>query len=152
MADAASVCQQFLALVETKAKSPTRVGITPDTTSSRSTSLTIQAAFKLIERTAQSDQAILIPEESGTGKALVPLALREHSPRTAKPMVAINCTALTEMLLESELISHKKGAYTGAIAAMPGLFELADGGTLFIDEIGEMPGSMQAKRLCVLEK
>jgi transcriptional regulator with PAS, ATPase and Fis domain len=111
----------------------------------------MQELFRLIERAGPSDKAILIQGESGTGKELVARALHEHSTRADNPMVIINCAALPEPLLESELFGHEKGSFTGAIGAKPGLFEVADGGTLFIDEIGEMPGSLQAKMLRVLE-
>src|SRR5712691_10779221 len=114
-------------------------------------SLAMQEVFKLTAKAGPSDKAILIQGESGTGKELVARALHEHSSRAAKPLISINCTALTETLLESELFGHEKGAFTGAVATKPGLFELADGGTLFIDEIGEMPGVMQAKLLRVLQ-
>lgn len=107
--------------------------------------------FRLIERSGPTDKAILIQGESGTGKELVARALHRASGRCQKPMVVINCAALPETLLESELFGHEKGAFTGAISAKQGLFELADGGTLMIDEIGEMPGSVQAKLLRVLE-
>jgi DNA-binding NtrC family response regulator len=111
----------------------------------------MQEVFRLIERAGPSEKAILIQGESGTGKELVARALHQHSQRADKPMVVINCAALPETLLESELFGHEKGAFTGAAATKPGLFEVADGGTLFIDEIGEMPGSLQAKLLRVLE-
>ncbi len=111
----------------------------------------MQEVFKLIAKAGPSDKSILIQGESGTGKELVARALHDHSSRAGRPMISINCTALTETLLESELFGHEKGAFTGAVAAKPGLFELADGGTLFIDEIGEMPGVMQAKLLRVLQ-
>ncbi len=111
----------------------------------------MQEVCRLIAKAGPSDKAILIQGESGTGKELVARALHDHSSRASRPMVSINCTALTETLLESELFGHEKGAFTGAVAAKPGLFELADGGTLFIDEIGEMPGVMQAKLLRVLQ-
>jgi len=107
--------------------------------------------FRLIERAGPSDKAILIQGESGTGKELAARALHRHSPRADKPLVTINCAALPESLLESELFGHEKGSFTGAISAKEGLFEVADGGTLFIDEIGEMPGALQAKLLRVLE-
>lgn len=107
--------------------------------------------FRLIERSAPSGKPILIEGESGTGKELVARALHEASSRADKPLVVINCAALPEQLLESELFGHEKGAFTGAIASKPGLFEVADGGTLFIDEIGELATSLQPKLLRVLE-
>ena len=115
------------------------------------TSPAMQEVFRLIERAGPSDKAILIQGESGTGKELVARALHQASHRADKPLVVINCAALPESLLESELFGHEKGSFTGAINAKQGLFEVADGGTLFIDEIGEMPGSLQAKMLRVLE-
>lgn len=114
-------------------------------------SAAMQEVFRLIERAGPSDKAILIQGESGTGKELVARALHQHSDRRGRPMVTINCAALTETLLESELFGHEKGAFTGAVGTKEGLFEVADTGTLFIDEIGEMPGSLQAKLLRVLE-
>ncbi len=111
----------------------------------------MQEVFRLIERAGPSEKAILIQGESGTGKELVANSLHVHSSRCDKPLVVINCAALPETLLESELFGHEKGSFTGAIAAKPGLFEVADTGTLFIDEIGELPGSLQAKLLRVLE-
>jgi DNA-binding NtrC family response regulator len=111
----------------------------------------MQEVFRLIERAGRTDKSILIQGESGTGKELVARALQRASARADKPMVVINCAALPESLLESELFGHEKGSFTGAIAAKPGLFEVADGGTLFIDEIGELAGSLQAKLLRVLE-
>ncbi len=107
--------------------------------------------FRLIERSAPSDKPILIQGESGTGKELVARALHESSARADKPLVVINCAALPEQLLESELFGHEKGAFTGAVASKQGLFEVADGGTLFIDEIGELSPALQPKLLRVLE-
>ncbi|MBI3463444.1 MAG: sigma-54-dependent Fis family transcriptional regulator [Planctomycetes bacterium] len=107
--------------------------------------------FRLIERAGRSDKPILIQGESGTGKELVARAMHRASPRSERALVVINCAALPETLLESELFGYEKGAFTGAAAAKPGLFEVADRGTLFVDEIGELAGSLQAKLLRVLE-
>ncbi len=114
-------------------------------------SAAMEQVNRLIGRTANSDKPILIEGESGTGKELVARAIHQASSLADKPLVVINCAALPETLLESELFGHEKGAFTGAIAAKPGLFEIADGGTLFIDEFGELAGSLQAKLLRVLE-
>ena len=114
-------------------------------------SVAMQEVFRLIERTAASDKPVLIQGESGTGKELVSRAIHKASPLADKPLVVVNCAALPDQLLESELFGHEKGAFTGAVAAKPGLFEIADGGTLFIDEFGEMSGALQAKLLRVLE-
>jgi transcriptional regulator with PAS, ATPase and Fis domain len=111
----------------------------------------MQDIFRLLERAGPSEKAILIQGESGTGKELVARALHQQSRRSGQPMVVINCAALPEALLESELFGHERGSFTGAVNAKPGLFEVADGSTLFIDEIGELPGSLQAKLLRVLE-
>lgn len=107
--------------------------------------------FRLIERAGPTNKPILIQGESGTGKEHVARALHQASSVADKPMVVINCAALSEHLLESELFGHEKGSFTDAASAKEGLFEIADGGTLFIDEIGEMAGSLQAKMLRVLE-
>jgi DNA-binding NtrC family response regulator len=111
----------------------------------------MKEVFRLIERAGPTDKAILIQGESGTGKELVARALHQASHRADKPLVVINCAALPETLLESELFGHEKGSFTGAVSSKQGLFERADGGTLMIDEVGEMPGSLQAKLLRVLE-
>jgi len=111
----------------------------------------MKEVYRLIERTAPTHNPILIQGESGTGKELVAKALHRSSNLSEKPLVVINCAALPENLLESELFGHEKGSFTGAIAHKQGLFEIADGGTLFIDEIGELAGSLQAKLLRVLE-
>lgn len=111
----------------------------------------MQEIYRLIERTGPTDKPILIQGESGTGKELVAKALHRASHLSGKPLVVINCAALPESLLETELFGHEKGAFTGAVARKEGLFEVADGGTLFIDEIGELAGGLQAKLLRVLE-
>jgi DNA-binding NtrC family response regulator len=111
----------------------------------------IHEVLRLIRRAAPTDSTVLIQGESGTGKELVARALHQGSPRAERPRVVINCAALQESLLESELFGHEKGAFTSAVAAKPGLFELADRGTLFIDEIGEMAPALQAKLLRAIE-
>lgn len=107
--------------------------------------------FSLIPKIAQSSAAVLITGESGTGKELVARAIHNLSPRRANAFIAINCAAIPESLLESELFGYMKGAFTGAVSNKEGLFELADDGTLLLDEIGEMPLTLQAKILRVIE-
>ncbi len=111
----------------------------------------MQRVGQLIARVAPTNSAVLILGETGTGKELVARALHEQSLRASESLVAINCGALPEHLIESELFGHRKGSFTGADEHRVGLFEVADGGTLFLDEIGELPKSMQAKLLRVLE-
>ncbi len=112
----------------------------------------IKEVKEMISLVAPKDATVLITGPSGTGKEIVTRAIHALSPRSDKKLVAINCAAFPETLLESELFGHEKGAFTGAEKAKQGRFELADGGTLFLDEIGEMPPSMQVKLLRVLEE
>jgi DNA-binding NtrC family response regulator len=108
--------------------------------------------YKMVARVAPTMSTVLVVGESGTGKELVARAIHTHSPRAPQPFVAVNCTALTESLLESELFGHAKGAFTGAVATKRGLFEEAQGGTLFLDEIGDVGAKMQAQLLRVLQE
>ncbi|MCP4593704.1 MAG: sigma-54-dependent Fis family transcriptional regulator [bacterium] len=107
--------------------------------------------IRRVRKVARSKSTVLIVGETGTGKELIATAVHKLSPRAAKPFQVINCAALSETLLESELFGHVKGAFTGAIADKKGILEAADGGTLFLDEIGDMPMAMQAKLLRTLE-
>src|SRR6478752_196226 len=109
------------------------------------------AVFRLVETIAQTNSTVLITGESGTGKDMVARAVHFNSPRAGHPFVALNCGAVPETLLESELFGHMRGAFTGADANKKGLIEVAEGGTVFLDEIGEMNATMQVKLLRVLQ-
>jgi len=112
----------------------------------------IRTVYELIKKVAKSNASVLIQGETGTGKELIAKSIQVHSLRADKPYVAVNCAALHEQLLESELFGHEKGAFTGAYSRHIGKFEQADGGTLFLDEIGDMHPSTQAKILRVLQE
>ena len=111
----------------------------------------MRGVARMIEKVAPTSKPVLVQGESGTGKEVVAQSIQQASPFADKPFVTVNCAALPENLVESELFGHQKGAFTGATAEKPGLFEIADGGTLFIDEIGELPLALQPKLLRVLE-
>jgi two-component system NtrC family response regulator len=112
----------------------------------------MQEVYQLIEKVAPTPASVLITGESGTGKELVARAIHINSPREKEPFISVNCAALPETLLESELFGHERGAFTGATSMRKGRFELADNGTLFLDEIGDIPLSLQAKLLRVLQE
>jgi len=112
----------------------------------------IRKIYTLIEQVAPSSASVLITGQSGTGKELVARTIHKMSPRRDKPFIAINCSAIPDTLMESELFGHEKGAFTGAASRRQGCFELADTGTLLLDEIGEMPALLQAKLLRVIEE
>src|ERR687884_1393202 len=112
----------------------------------------IKRAVSETQRVAQTDATVLLLGESGTGKELFARAVHHLSPRRARPFVAINCAAIPETLIESELFGHERGAFTGATERRPGKFELASGGTLFLDEVAEMDSNTQAKLLRVLQE
>jgi len=111
----------------------------------------MQRVYKFVEKASGTDLTVLITGESGSGKELAARALHENSPRSARPFVAINCAAFPDTLLESELFGHERGAFSGAVAAKPGKLELANRGTVFLDEIGELSPAAQAKLLRVLQ-
>ena len=116
------------------------------------TSDALQSVFRLVEKVATTNTNILIQGESGTGKELIARAIHHNSPRADRPFVAINCGALPENLLESELFGHTKGAFTGAVASKPGLLRAAEGGSVFLDEIGEITPAMQVRLLRAVQE
>jgi len=112
----------------------------------------MQDLYKMIGRVAPTDMTVLLSGESGTGKELVARAIHQHSVRAEGPWIALNCAAIPESLLESELFGHERGAFTGATARKLGCFEVTSGGTLFLDEVGELPLAVQAKLLRALQE
>jgi DNA-binding NtrC family response regulator len=112
----------------------------------------MQEVLAVVERVAPTNSTVLLGGESGVGKDMIARAIHQHSRRASGPFIKINCTAIPENLLESELFGFEKGAFTGAMTAKPGKFELADKGTIFLDEIGDVPGAIQVKLLRVLQE
>jgi two-component system response regulator PilR (NtrC family) len=112
----------------------------------------VKEMLKLIDRVATTKTNVLIIGDSGTGKELVARMIHEKSPLKGKPFIPVNCGAIPENLIESELFGHKRGSFTGAVSDKPGLFEAANGGTIFLDEVGELPMSMQVKLLRVIQE
>ena len=115
-------------------------------------SAAIQRLLDVADRVADSEASVLVTGETGTGKELVARRIHARSSRSEKPFVAVNCAAVPGELLEAELFGHEKGAFTGATRARPGRFRQASGGTIFLDEIAELPASLQGKLLCVLQE
>ena len=134
--------QRLRTELRTQSRSRTLVG----------TSRSMQALYDLVSQVADTKTNVLVCGESGTGKELVAREIHDQSDRREQPFVAVNCGAIPENLLESELFGHVKGAFTGAVQSKPGLFETAHHGTLFLDEVGELPGSLQVKLLRVLQE
>ncbi len=138
--------------IDTLAGSSYNLQMNLDTSGIIGQSTTLAEVFRVLGKVAPTDSTVLVTGESGTGKELLVRALHANSKRADKPFVPINCGAIPKELLESELFGHEKGAFTHAIRSRPGRFELADGGTIFLDEIGEMDLALQVKILRVLQE
>lgn len=138
--------------IDTLAGSSYNLQMNLDTSGIIGQSTTLAEVFRILGKVAPTDSTVLVTGESGTGKELLVRALHANSKRADKPFVPINCGAIPKELLESELFGHEKGAFTHAIRSRPGRFELADGGTIFLDEIGEMDLALQVKILRVLQE
>ncbi len=139
-------------LARARADSPTVLPGRPRLQGAVGRSVAWRHVLEMVDRVAQSRATVLLRGESGTGKEVVARALHENGPRAERPFVAVNCAALPEALLESELFGHERGAFTGAASARAGRFELADGGTLFLDEVGELPLAAQVKLLRAIQE
>ena len=146
------ISQLNMQLEQEKAYLQEEVNITYDFAHMIGQSRQMKEVFLRVRQVAKSDTTVLVMGETGTGKELVVRALHDASPRSGKPLVKLNCAALPENLIESELFGHEKGAFTGALKKRIGKFQLAHGGTLFLDEIGELPLPMQAKLLRVIQE
>jgi len=138
--------------VEPDAASEPVEGDTPAVSSMMGRSAPMRDIFKMISKVAASPSTVLIQGESGTGKELVAYEIHRNSPRASKPFVKINCAAIPATLIESEFFGHERGAFTGAVGAKPGRFELAHEGTLFLDEVADMPAEMQVKLLRAVQE
>ena len=141
--------KKALGTYQTKLKGPSDISIDSDLVNK---SPKMREVLSLIKKVADSPSTVLVTGESGTGKELVARALHQNSSRAQLPFITINCSAIPQTLIESELFGYEKGAFTGAVSSKPGRFELADKGTLFLDEIGEISMEMQAKLLRVLQE
>lgn len=156
-ADLLRIVENAVATSRARATEPislpaTGAGQSPGISSIVGQSAQMQEIFRVVSKIAPSPSTVLITGESGTGKELVAIEIHRNSPRAAKPFVKINCAAIPAALIESELFGHERGAFTGAVTSKPGRFELAHEGTLFLDEVADMPLEMQVKLLRVLQE
>jgi len=143
--------RKFAAEKESETSSITLAPKGPNGTRIIGNSESFREIFKIVGKVARTDAPVLVMGESGTGKELISTAIHNYSPRQKGELVAINCGAIPDNLLESELFGHEKGSFTGAVQRRIGRFEQCDGGTLFLDEIGEMPPHVQVRLLRILQ-